>query len=221
VALGFVLGIDPTIGITALCMVLALLVIVLERRRLLANDTLMGILAHSALALGMVAIALLESLRVDLLGYLFGDILAVSRGDLVLIFAITALVLILVVAIWRWLLSATVHTDLAAVEGVPTALVDVTLMLAVALAIAIGMKVVGILLIVAMLILPAAAARRLAQTPEQMALGAVLLGILSVVLGLGGSWEWDTPAGPSIVVAATALFAGIYLWPRRATEEGA
>jgi zinc transport system permease protein len=85
--------------------------------------------------------------------------------------------------------------------------VRIVFVLLVAIVIATAMKVVGILLITALLIIPAAAARQFARTPEQMALLAVLAGALSVVFGLGGSLQWDTPAGPSVVVAAAALFA--------------
>ncbi|MDP6516781.1 MAG: metal ABC transporter permease [Alphaproteobacteria bacterium] len=214
VALGFLLGIDLTLGIFAVCAALTLLVVGLERRRLLASDTLMGILAHSALAAGMVAIAFMPTLRIDLMATLFGDVLAVSRADLVLIGAVALVVLAGLAVIWRPLLSATVHEDLAMVEGVPVLGVRILFMLMVALVIAVGMKIVGILLIVSLLILPAAAARRFAATPERMALGAVLIGIGAVVAGLFAALAADAPAGPSIVVVATAAFAASQAWPK-------
>jgi zinc transport system permease protein len=85
----------------------------------------------------------------------------------------------------------------------------------VAAVVAAAMKVVGVLLITAMLVMPAAAARRLARTPEQMALGAAMAGMLAVSGGLASSWRWDIPAGPAIVVAAAALFAVSVMLPRR------
>jgi zinc transport system permease protein len=215
VVLGFALGIDLTLGIIAVCVAVALAVVALEQRRILASDTLMGILAHSALAFGIVAIAFMQTLRVDLMGYLFGDVLAVSVTDLYLIYGTSVAIGAGLIAIWRPLLAATVHEELAAVEGVPVLAVRIVFMLMLALVIAVGMKIVGILLIVSLLLLPAAAARRLSATPERMALAAVVIGIASVVLGLFASLGLDTPAGPSIVVVATLVFAAVYAWPGR------
>ena len=207
VALGLLLEVDLTLAIIAVCVLLAVVVVGLEKQKALASDTLLGIMAHATLAFGLVAIAFQKSVRVDLLSYLFGDILAVSWTDLAWIFAGGGLVLAAVVAIWRPLLAATVHEELARVEGVAVARVRLVFMVLLAVAIAVGLKVVGLLLIAALLIIPAAAARRLAATPEQMALGAIAIGCLSVAGGLYGSLTWDAPAGPSIVVAATLLFA--------------
>ncbi len=207
VALGFLLGIDPTLGIAAAAILLALLLVLLERQQALPSDTLLGILAHAGLALGLVVLSFFETLRVDLMGYLFGDILAVSRSDLLWIYGGGILALGVLAAIWRPLLTATLHEELARAEGLPVVQLRLALMLTVAIVIAIAMKIVGILLIISMLIIPAATARCFARTPEQMAAIAALAGVLSVWLGLWGSLEADTPAGPSIVVATTVLFA--------------
>jgi zinc transport system permease protein len=206
VGLGALLAIDLTVATVAVCLVLALLLVLLDRRRGLATDTILGILAHAALALGLVVLAFLESLRVDLMAYLFGDVLAVTRWDLLWIWAGGALVLGLLLGIWSALLRVTLDEELAVAEGVSAPGVRLAFMLLMALAVAIGMKIVGILLIVALLVIPPAAARQFARTPEQMAGLAVLAGVLAVLAGIGGSFVWDTPAGPSIVVAATALF---------------
>ena len=215
VALGFVVGVSPTAGILGVCLLFALALASLERQRLLATDTLLGILAHGALAVGLVVLALVQDLRVDLHSYLFGDVLAVSRGDLALIAVVAVAVLALVAWRWRDLVSMTVNEDLAAVEGVPVAGVRMALTLMLAAFIAVGMKVVGMLLIVSLLIVPAAAARRLARTPARMALLASLAGVLSVAGGLAGSLAVDVPAGPAMVVAATLLFVLSLLLPRR------
>ena len=207
VALGFLLGIDLTLGIAVAAILLALLLVLMERQRALPSDTLLGILAHAGLALGLVVLSFFESLRLDLMGYLFGDILAVSRGDLLSIYGGGALALCVLAAIWRPLLMATLHEELARAEGLPVFHLRLALMLTIAIVIAIAMKIVGILLIISMLIIPAATARCFARTPEQMAVLAALSGILAVGLGLWSSLEADTPAGPSIVVAATLLFA--------------
>jgi len=215
IAAGFLLGVSLTAGIFVFCLLMAALLALLERERALATDTLLGILAHAALALGLVAIAFLEGLRVDLLGYLFGDILAVSRHDLYLIYATAVGSLLVLWRIWRPLLSLTVNEDLAAAEGVPVPAVRLAFVLMMASVIAVGMKVVGLLLIVSLLIIPAAAARRFSATPEGMAAVAALAGVVSVALGLLASLHWDVPSGPAIVVMATLLFAASLCWPGR------
>ncbi len=215
VALGLAMGLNPTIGIVALCILVALAVVVLEQRRTLAGDTLLGILAHSSLALGIVAAALVTSIRVDLMAYLFGDILAIGWRDVLVIYVGAAGSGIVLIFLWRPLLAITVHEDMARVEGVRAVVARVAFMLVIAVVVAVGMKVVGLLLMVSMLIVPAAAARPLVSTPEQMAIVAALIGVTAVIGGLSGSWYWDIPAGPSIVVAATILFAAFFAVPVR------
>ncbi len=215
VALGFMLSINLTLAILVFCLVFALVLVVLERQRALPSDTLLGILAHAALALGIVVVAFMAYLRIDLLGYLFGDVLAVSRSDVVLIYALAAVSTLILVLIWRPLLSATVDEELAVVEGAPVTRARFAFVLLLAAIIAVGMKVVGMLLIVSLLIIPAAAARRFASTPEQMALGAAAIGMLSVIGGLLGSLRWDIPSGPSMVVVAALIFAVVSAWPGR------
>lgn len=216
VALGLMLDVSPTLAVTVGCLLLAVLLVTLQQRQPLASDTLLGILAHSTLSLGLVALSFMPDVRIDLMGYLFGDLLAVSRTDLAWILGGSALVLALLVPLWRPLLAITVHEELARVEGLPVAAIRLALMMLVAVVIAVAMKIVGVLLITSLLIIPAAAAQRHARTPEQMACGASLLGLLAVCAGLALSWYKDTPAGPSIVVAAAALFLLSFALPRRA-----
>lgn len=215
VALGFLFEVNLNLGVLVVCLAITALLVALQHRGLLATDILLGILAHGSLALGLVVISFMETLRIDLMAYLFGDILAVGTGDLVWIGVGGAVALAALVAIWRPLLFITVHEELAQVEGIHSGAVRLAFMLLIALVIAIAMKIVGILLIISMLIIPAASARRLAVTPEQMAIFAAALGCLAVLGGLGASLQWDTPAGPSIVSAATALFFLALLIPRR------
>ncbi|MGS2723483.1 zinc ABC transporter permease subunit ZnuB [Porticoccus sp. GXU_MW_L64] len=205
-AIGVVLQIVPTIAVMVVCLILALLLVALMRQRQLAVDTLLGIMAHSSLALGMVFVALFPQVQIDLETLLFGDLLAVTRGDLLMIASVALVVVAALWKLWRPLLAITIHEDLARVEGVPATAVRTTLMLLIALTIAIAMKVVGALLVTALLVIPAATARRMAHSPEQMAVGAVICGVLAVIAGLVMSWYLDTPAGPSIVISATALF---------------
>lgn len=222
IALGLLLGIDLTLGIAAGALGIALLLLALQQQRKLASDTLLGILAHAGLALGLVVLSFFETLRVDLLAYLFGDVLAVAWGDLIWIYGGGLLALAALIAIWRPLLSITAHEELARAEGVPVLAVHLVFVVLIAMVIATAMKIVGVLLITSLMIIPAATARGFARSPEQMAIGAVLAGALSVLLGLGGSLAWDTPSGPSVVVAALLLFvasllpAGVARLARRA-----
>ena len=215
IALGLMLEVNLAFAVTTVCVLLAVLLVTLQQRQPLASDTLLGILAHSTLSLGLVSLSFMQDIRIDLMGYLFGDLLAVSPTDLAWIVGGSALVLTALVALWRPLLAITVHEELARVEGLPVAAIRLALMLLIAIVIAVAMKIVGVLLITSLLIIPAAAAQRHARTPEQMAAGASLLGLLAVCLGLSLSWFQDTPAGPSIVVSAAALFLLSFAWPRR------
>ncbi|WP_299182227.1 zinc ABC transporter permease subunit ZnuB [uncultured Neptuniibacter sp.] len=216
ITVGFMLDINLNLAVVFCCVALALLLVTMQRQRMVATDTLLGIMAHSALSLGLVAVALLE-IRVDLLSYLFGDLLAVGDEDLLWIYGGGALVLLLLKLLWQPLLAITINEELAHVEGVNVPLTRLILMLLIAVVIAIAMKIVGLLLITSLLIIPAAAARRFARTPEQMAIGAALIGYGAVTGGLGMSWYLDTPAGPSVVVIALALFLLLYSIPTKQT----
>jgi zinc transport system permease protein len=212
VALGILAGIDLTLGVIAVSVALAVLLILMQSQKRLPQDTLLGILAHAALAAGMLAATLLGGARLDLMGYLFGDILAVSAPDLWWTAAGLVIVGGAMAVLWRPLLAISVHEEMAAAEGVPVALVRGAFMLLMAFAVALSIKVVGILLITALLIIPAATARAFAATPEQMVAGAAAISMASILAGLGMSWQIDTPAGPSIVLVMTALFAGALPW---------
>jgi len=206
VALSLLLSISPTISVVVICLVLALVLVLLQQQQTLASDTLLGILSHTSLAVGLVAMALMPDVRVDLLSLLFGDLLTVNAGDVITIFIVGVIAIGLMIRLWKPLLAITIHEELARVEGVPVSAVRTALMLIIALEIAIAMKVVGVLLITAMLVIPAATARRFAQSPEQMAVFASITGCFAVLMGLAASWFADTPAGPSIVLSAGLLF---------------
>jgi zinc transport system permease protein len=227
VALGFLFNLKwtPHIELTlntllmfstlGVCIVIALLLVILQSQKRLATDTLLGILAHTALSLGLIALAFLqgEGLRIDLYAYLFGDLLAITLIDIYWIYGGGGFILFALIFIWQPLLSLTINEELAQVEGVPVIWMRLLFMLMVALVIAIAMKIVGILLITSMLIIPPATARRFSRTPEQMAIWASLLGCIAVAMGLYLSLHWDTPTGPSIVVAASLLFTLTFFLP--------
>ena len=220
VAVGLFFGVSVSVGVAGVCLLLAGALALLQRQRSLATDTLLGILAHAALAFGLIALGFIEGVRVDLLAYLFGDVLSVGYGDLIGIYGGGAVVLACLAWIWRPLLAITVDEELARAEGVAVGWVRLILMVLVALTVAIAMKIVGVLLIVSLLIIPPASARAFARSPEAMAVIAAGLGILAVIGGLGASLAWNTPAGPSIVAAATVLFASCQIIPRALSALG-
>ena len=224
VALALLFEVNITFAVFGVAAAVALSLLLLQKRATLSSDSLLGLLSHSSLALGLVVLAFMTWVRVDLMGFLFGDILAVSVTDIAIIYGGGVIILVVLVLIWRPLFAATVNTDLAEAEGLRPQRANVVFMLLMALVIAIAMKIVGVLLITALLIIPAATARRFARGPEQMAILAAVIGTAAVIAGLFGSLEWDTPSGPSIVVAALGLFligllpvAG--LLPRRKPQE--
>nr|CRH05726.1 High-affinity zinc uptake system membrane protein znuB [Candidatus Magnetococcus massalia] len=211
VALALLAEVHVTLGVMLVSILIALVLLALQRNPWLSGDTLLGILSHSALSLGLVGISFMSGLRVDLMAYLFGDILAVSMVDLLWVYLGGGVVLLVLWRIWRPMLAMTIHEDLAKAEGVPVTRIRLIFMLLIALVIAVSMKIVGILLITSLLIIPPAAARNLSRSPEQMAVGSVVMGALAVSGGLWSSLIWDTPSGPSIVVCAMLLF-GISLF---------
>ncbi|MDB6180080.1 metal ABC transporter permease [Paracoccus fistulariae] len=213
VALSLAFNFSIYAGTLTVALAMALLVTALVSRGQ-AMDTVLGVLAHSALAFGLVAISFVPSARVDLNAYLFGDILTVGRGDLALIWLGALAVLALL--IWRWqnLLTATLNEELAMAAGIDPRIERLLLSVALAVVVALSIRIVGSLLISAMLIIPAAAARSLAGTPERMAANASLIACFSVMLGLGASLHLDTPAGPSIVAVAAVFFAIFFVFRR-------
>jgi len=206
VALALLFEVNITFAVFGVAAAVALSLLLLQKRATLSSDSLLGLLSHSSLALGLVVLAFMTWVRVDLMGFLFGDILAVSVTDIAIIYGGGVIILVVLVLIWRPLFAATVNTDLAEAEGLRPQRANVVFMLLMALVIAIAMKIVGVLLITALLIIPAATARRFARGPEQMAILAAVIGTAAVIAGLFGSLEWDTPSGPSIVVAALGYF---------------
>ena len=206
VGLALLFNINLQAAVFAVSAVIAMTLLAAQRRLSLASDSVLGLLAHSALAIGVVVLSLMTWVRIDLHAFLFGDILAVSTLDVGVIFAGGGVIIAVLIWIWPKLFAATVSHELAEAEGMAPDQVNLIFMLMLALVIAMSMKVVGALLISAMLIIPAATARRFASGPEAMAVGAAIAGVVSVVLGLAGSYGWDTPTGPSIVVAAAVLF---------------
>jgi zinc transport system permease protein len=206
VALAFLLEINVSAAVFGVAVLASFCLVALQRRANLPSDAVLGILAHSTLALGLVTVAAMTWLRIDLMAFLFGDILSVSPVDIAIIYGGGAIVLGILAAIWRPLLAGTVNDELAVAEGMRPERTRLVFTLLMAGVIAIALKITGVMLITSLLIIPAACARRFATSPEQMALTASLVGAAAVVTGLLGSLYIDTPSGPSIVVAALILF---------------
>ena len=206
VTLAYAFSINITLSVFIISSVVAILLINLQKRTKLAGDSLLGLLAHSTLAIGLVLIGFLSSIRFDLMGLLFGDILAVTTDDIALVWIGGIIILGILYFIWKSLFSATVNYDLAAAEGMRPEISNLIFTLLLAAVIALSIKMIGALLITGLLLIPAAIARNLSSSPKQMIIIAILAGIASVVLGLFTSLELNTSSGPSIVVVSLALF---------------
>ncbi|MGY4676163.1 zinc ABC transporter permease subunit ZnuB [Pasteurella sp. P03HT] len=206
VALGIFLDINPYLSIVILTLILAIAMVWLEGKTQFSIDTLLGIIAHSCLSLGVVTVGLLQNVRVDLMAYLFGDLLALHYDDLIIIGIGVIIVLCTLLYFWQPLLSTTVSPELAQVEGINVKKMRFILMLLTALTIALSMKFVGALIITSLLIIPSATARRFAKTPESMVIIAIFVSMIAISGGLCLSAFYDTAAGPSVVIAASLLF---------------
>jgi zinc transport system permease protein len=212
VALSLLLNVSVMFAVFAVALVAALLLVLLQKHSSLASDAILGFLSHGALAVGLLALSFMTWVRFDMMGLLFGDLLAVTRIDLAMLFSGGTVVLLLLWWFWRPLFAATVNRDIAAAEGMQPEKAELLFIVLLAAVVAIAIKIVGVLLVTAMLIIPAAAARRLSATPQHMVMLSIVVGIAAVAIGLWGSLTWNTPSGPSIIAAAALLFvAGLVL----------
>ena len=212
VALSLLLHVHVTLMVFAVAIAVALALLALQKRSSLSSDALLGMLSHGSLAIGLLALAFMTWVRLDLMGLLFGDLLAVSKADIAVVYGGGVIVLAALAWAWKPLFAVTVNRDLAAAEGYNVAAYDVLLMVMLAAVVAVSIKIVGVMLITSLLIIPAGAARRISTGPVVMACVAVVVGWLSVLGGLFASLHFNTPSGPSIVAVALALFvAGLVL----------
>ncbi|MCK5727256.1 MAG: metal ABC transporter permease [Thiotrichaceae bacterium] len=212
VSLGITLGITTHLSVLAVAIGIALLMIVLQAKQRVSNDTLLGILAHSALSLSLVIISLTKGVQINLEAWLFGDILASSNQDIMTLCITTVIILIALRFIWKPLLSLTVNENLARVEGVNVTLVSSIFTILIAVTIAIGIKVIGALLISSLLIIPAAAARYLVCSPIRMVFVSMVIGIFAVCAGMTSSFFFDTPTGPAIILSASFIFSLLFIY---------
>ena len=206
VTLAYAFSINITFSVFIISGIVALLLLSLQKRTKLAGDSLLGLLAHSTLAIGLVLIGFLSSIRFDLMGLLFGDILAVTLEDILVVWFGGLVILGILFYIWESIFAATVNYDLAAAEGMKPDVSNIIFTLLLAGVIALSIKMIGALLITGLLLIPAATARSLSNSPLQMIILSILIGIISVVMGLFSSLEFNTASGPSIIVASLVLF---------------
>ena len=206
VVIAYALNFNLIIAVFVVSCLLALSLLFLQRRTNLPDDALLGLLAHSVLAIGLVLLGILSFIRIDLMGLLFGDILSVNVTDLLFVWIGGGIVLIVLILIWRPLFAGTVNLELAKAEGLNPDLANAIFTLLIASVIAISIKIVGILLITGLLIIPASASRNLSSTPIQMAIISSIIGVASVVLGIQTSMIWNTPTGPTILTITLGVF---------------
>ncbi len=206
VVIAYAMNFNLIIAVFAVSCFIALSLLFLQKRTNLPDDALLGLLAHSVLAIGLVLLGILSSIRIDLMGLLFGDILSVNITDVLFVWVGGSIVLIVLILIWRPLFAATVNLELAKAEGLNADLANAIFTILIASVIAISIKIVGILLITGLLIIPAAASRNLSSTPIQMAIISSVIGLVSVVLGLQTSMIWNSPTGPTILAITLGVF---------------
>ena len=206
VTIAFFFELNIAFSVFLISSAIALILLKLQKTTKLPGDALLGLLAHSSLAVGLVVIGFLTTIRFDIMGLLFGDILAVNEIDLLIIWIGGALILLILKYIWKPLFASTVNHELAEAEGMNPDKVNAIFTVLLAAIIAISIKIVGLLLITGMLIMPAAMARNVSNNPNQMVKLSIIGGLLSVIIGLFSSLEINSPSGPSIITAALVLF---------------
>ncbi len=206
VVIAYALSFNIILSVFLISGIISLSLLYLQKKTYLPNDALLGLLAHSVLAVGLVLLGLLTFIRIDLMGLLFGDILSVNFKDILIIWIGGIFVLVVLILIWRPLFAGTVNLDLAKAEGLNPELASAVFTILIAAVIAISIKIVGILLITGLLILPASASRNLSSNPIQMAIIASILGLVSVILGLSSSITWNTSTGPTILCISLGVF---------------
>lgn len=207
IAVALLASVSPLTGALILAVLAAVLIATLRGRTVLSLDTLIGVFFSAAVALGVIVIGFIQGFRADLLAYLFGDVLALRAADVILAWTLSALVLVVFAFSWRDVVLSTLHRDLAAVEGVRVLRTELLFLVLVALVVAAAMRIVGVILVTALLVVPAATAQNLARTFRGMMIWSVVLSLLSFVIGILLSFGFNLPSGPTIVVTSAVLFA--------------
>ncbi|MFT5659342.1 MAG: zinc transport system permease protein [Gammaproteobacteria bacterium] len=222
VGLGLLLQVHPMIGVLAVAFLIVFSLSHVASFNNALSETTLAIISHTGLAGGLILLGILPSNSVSLEAILFGDLLATTRSDLLMILATTILLLFLLLRHWRAFVALSVSREIAQAEGIAVKKEQFLMYMMIALLVAVLMKVMGVLLIAAMLVIPTTSARLLSHNPEQMVLFSAFFGVLSLGGGILGSFRLDWQTGPSIVLSATALLLltlfvtrQLTLWKRR------
>jgi ABC-type Mn2+/Zn2+ transport systems, permease components len=212
--LGFSLlfNVASTVMLTIVCVVFAIALIFMPLRSKVSLDAVLAILSHGSLALGLVVLGLLKQSTLMLSGFLFGDILAVTPAEVIGTFALAGVMIVLLACFWRPFLTTLISEDLATADQVQIVWVKLAYAVTLGLAVGLLLKTIGVLLMTALLIIPATAARYIAQSPLQMMIISSCLAIVSYGFGFWGSYLWDTPTAPSVVVMALGLVLVLRLY---------
>jgi zinc transport system permease protein len=215
VSLGLATGLGIHTGLVVIGVIFASLIVVLQQRKILSNDAILGIFSHLALSLGIVILSIVGGSNTDYFSLLFGDILSITHQDIIWIYAILIIVVGLLVIFWQRLLLLTLNEELAVSQGLNSAIYQLLFMLMIALTVSVSVQIVGVLLITSLLIIPPAVARMFARTPKAMAFQSIGISIAAVLMGLSASLFYDLATGPMIVIALGVLFVASQLLPRR------
>jgi zinc transport system permease protein len=214
IGLGIIIGINYNISIIAVIILFSILLTYIQSKGIFSNDAILGILAHGALSIGIILISLSDAAYFDLHSFLFGNILIVSRWGILSIFLVVAIVYVIIITNWKALILSTISRDLARSNGINTTKMDLLLTISMALTIAVSIQIIGVLLITSMLIIPAATSRQIVSGPKNMAIISILIALLSVLVGILCSYNWDIPTGPAIIAISFILFFIVFLLKR-------
>ena len=206
IATGALLGIDLSVSSVAVAILIALLIAFLSEKTSLSHDTVIGVAFSGAIATGMLIMGMLRGYRADLLTFLFGDILAITENDLLLIFAIGILTVAVLLICLKPFLQITFNRDLARVEGVNVRFFEYMLFLIIAIVITVSLKIIGIILVTSLLIVPAASAKNIASSMKRLFVLSSAFGVVSGIIGLACSVYLNTSSGPTIVLVSIGIF---------------
>lgn len=215
IALGLMAGVGAVWGVLFVGCASTLALLFLQNKSHLAPDTLLAMIAQASLAAGILLIYTHPELQVNLYGFLFGDVLAISQTDALMIIIAAVIVIAALLQYWRPLMLVTIHEELAQAEGIPVGRMHALLLTLMALTVAIGIYVAGVMMVTSLLVIPAATARRITHTPNMMAAAASIIGVGGVLSGLAVSFVVDVPPGPTIVLALTGFFIFAFAFSKR------
>jgi zinc transport system permease protein len=214
VVLGLMLGILPVSMVLAVAIAVGMLLSLLHKDKRLPFDALLGVVSTGGLAAGLLLYSTLPTRQVDLYGYLFGDVLAVSQTQIYLLMAALVVQSAFIISQWRSLVRMIMHGEIAHVEDVPVAMLQTALTVMIAVTVALALQVVGMLLITAMLVVPPLAARMLSTSPAQMVFCSIGIALAASAGGVWLSYAQNLSTGPSIVAAAVMLFIASLIFGR-------